>query len=334
MEKTLRPEKRGYKANLHCHSTDSDGSKTPEQLKKDYIEQGYSILAYTDHGYMRDRSALCDENFVALSGYENNIIDDGNWIDCKSYHLNFYAPSAEITGMTGVTESYVGYYQRGKTDKEKAASPVKKFCNPEYSVSNVNSIVKEANERGFLVVYNHPVWSRHGGVDYTGLRGLCGMEIYNNGCYLAGYEEDNGYIYDQMLRDGQKLWCFANDDNHNAVQDSFGGFNVLYPRKLDYKSVFDCIKNGELYASTGAYFRGLTVVGGKVFVGAEDAAYIRMTTNGRYSCIARMKDSPLTEAVFDLNEDISYFRITIKSVHGKKAYTRAYFRQEWSNERS
>ena len=38
-----------YKANLHCHSTLSDGSCTPEELKEIYKKHGYSIIAYTDH---------------------------------------------------------------------------------------------------------------------------------------------------------------------------------------------------------------------------------------------------------------------------------------------
>ena len=38
-----------YKANLHSHSTLSDGCLTPEEMAAAYREQGYSILAITDH---------------------------------------------------------------------------------------------------------------------------------------------------------------------------------------------------------------------------------------------------------------------------------------------
>ena len=41
-----------YKANLHCHSTVSDGALTPEELKKAYMAEGYSIIAYTDHNVL------------------------------------------------------------------------------------------------------------------------------------------------------------------------------------------------------------------------------------------------------------------------------------------
>ena len=75
--KVLLPDGVGYKANLHTHTTESDGKFTPEQVKEYYRAHGYSIVAYTDHLYMRDRSSLNDENFVALNGYENCLHDGG-----------------------------------------------------------------------------------------------------------------------------------------------------------------------------------------------------------------------------------------------------------------
>jgi len=42
MRKYLLPESGNfYKANLHCHSTLSDGNLTREQLKKAYMDKGY-----------------------------------------------------------------------------------------------------------------------------------------------------------------------------------------------------------------------------------------------------------------------------------------------------
>ena len=46
MKKYLLPEKgQFYKANLHCHSTVSDGHLTPEEIKKHYMAHGYSVVA-------------------------------------------------------------------------------------------------------------------------------------------------------------------------------------------------------------------------------------------------------------------------------------------------
>lgn len=334
MDKVLLPETRGYKANLHSHTTDSDGYFTPEQLKKFYLENGYSILAYTDHLYMRDRTTLNDENFVALNGYENNIFDHtGRGIGCKCYHLNFYSPKPDKVGMVGITEYFYKYYMRNKTQEEIDRSPVLNgFLPPEHSVEVANEAIRQAKEQGYLVVYNHPVYNQHADSDYLGLQGLTGVEVANYGGYVNGCVE-NDVAYERMLRAGQRLFPLAGDDNHNLCAenrafDSFGGFNVMYPEKLDYDGVFKCLETGNFYASEGALIRGVSVCGDKVTIGAENAAYIRFSTNGRSYQAAIAKEKPLTGATFTLPDGITYFRLTVTDERGKKAYTRAYFLNE------
>ena len=348
MEKILLPEHIGYKANLHSHSTDSDGDLTPEQMKEYYKANGYSILAYTDHLYMRDRTSLNDEEFVALNGYENSINQWGitPLFEDKCYHLNFYSPAPDKVGMVGIFDKLYRFMnlefenslfgKRTKTPEQLALAPLLDeggFCDPTYSLENANKIIAKAKELGYLVILNHPHWSRQTEEDWLNLKGLTAMEIFNYGCWLGGWEEENDYIYDTMLRAGQRISCVANDDNHNNVmQDSFGGFNIMYPKKLDYTSVFNALRDGDMYASSGGILRGVTVLGDRVYVGAENAAYIRLKTNGRFTKIVRMKDKPLTDAVFELHEALSYFRIIMEDINGKRAYTRAYFRNakgEW-----
>ena len=326
--KVLLPYSVGYKANLHGHSTDSDGDYTPEQIKKYYKEKGYSVYAYTDHLYMRDRSSLCDENFIALNGYENVIGDGRPGAICKCYHLNIYSPSAEKVGMVGVSPWFYEAWNKKKTQEQKALSPVLDFCSEDHSVENANAIIKRANDEGYLVVYNHPIWSLHDERDYVGLKGLCGVEIFNGGSYISGSEpDDQGIIYDRMLSDGERLNVFATDDNHTK-NDFFLGYNVLYPEKFDYSGVFKCLKNGMSYASSGAAIRGVYVDGNKVYVGAENARSIRFSTNARIGKLVTSNDKPIFEASFDLNEYVSFFRITVEDFNGKKAWTRAYFKDE------
>ncbi|MBQ7354842.1 MAG: PHP domain-containing protein, partial [Clostridia bacterium] len=74
MKKYLLPESGNfYKANLHCHSTVSDGALAPEELKALYAQNGYSIIAYTDHDVMIPHHDLSDEHFLALVGYEMEV---------------------------------------------------------------------------------------------------------------------------------------------------------------------------------------------------------------------------------------------------------------------
>ena len=72
----ISPSKKQYKANLHSHSVISDGKRTPEELKKMYKSQGYSVLAITDHETPRNHSYLNDDAFIAITGYETYIRPD------------------------------------------------------------------------------------------------------------------------------------------------------------------------------------------------------------------------------------------------------------------
>ena len=58
-----------YKANLHSKSSLSDGRLSPEELKRLYKENGYSVLAITDTE-PRDFGNLADEDFLMLSGFD------------------------------------------------------------------------------------------------------------------------------------------------------------------------------------------------------------------------------------------------------------------------
>ena len=83
-----------YKVNMHCHTTLSDGKQTPEEVKQKYMEHGYSAVAFTDHEILLNHRDLCDENFVALHGYEVAIKkDEGGHtgLFMPVYHFNIIA---------------------------------------------------------------------------------------------------------------------------------------------------------------------------------------------------------------------------------------------------
>ena len=77
MRKYLLPPYNQYKANMHSHSTCSDGRYTVEELKDAYKARGYSIIAFSDHTIVRDHSALNDDNFLALSSAEIDFSQPG-----------------------------------------------------------------------------------------------------------------------------------------------------------------------------------------------------------------------------------------------------------------
>ena len=92
MKTFLLPESGSfYKANLHCHTTLSDGRKTPEEIKELYRSHGYSVVAFTDHNILIAHPELADEHFLPLNGFEAELNESK---DCgmqarKTCHLCF-----------------------------------------------------------------------------------------------------------------------------------------------------------------------------------------------------------------------------------------------------
>ena len=94
MKRHLIPESgRFYKANMHMHTTVSDGVGSPEEIKKAYMDAGYSIVAYSDHEVLVEHNDLTDENFLAITSFEKTINKrtEKTYSHMTTAHLNFFA---------------------------------------------------------------------------------------------------------------------------------------------------------------------------------------------------------------------------------------------------
>ena len=56
-----------YKANLHAHSTISDGELTPAAMKELYRSRGYSILSITDHNTPMPHNDMTEDDFLKVA---------------------------------------------------------------------------------------------------------------------------------------------------------------------------------------------------------------------------------------------------------------------------
>lgn len=296
-----------YRANLHAHSSNSDGAYTPSELKEAYKSHGYSILSITDHFKLRDYSELSDDGFLMLSGCEIAILQPGDFETKykKVCHLNLYPkrPDAKLFDF-----------------------------DTEYSAEGINRIIEKARDNGFFAVYNHPAWSME--EHYLDYNGLTGMEIYNASTASMGHDEHNGRIFDEFLRNGKRLLCFANDDCHNALPenhpyaDMFSGFNMIASPDLSYESVINAIENGHFYASEGPEIYELFEENGTVYIKTSPVKEITLITGTRRrarTAVSKNSREYLTETQFSVDPSDKYFRIEIKCKYGNKAYTQCYF---------
>ncbi len=329
MVKVLLDEKKGfYKGNMHCHSSLSDGSLTPSELKRIYKEKGYSFLAITDHEKMVDNSYLDDENFITITSAEYAIKEFANQStltnrSMKVCHLNLYAVDQHNTEEICYNSAYDHY----STDEERAERS-RKFgeYEREYSSDGINEIVRLANENGFFVSYNHPRWSLENYGQYGKYEGLWGVEIFNTGCDRAGLYEYDINVLDDFLRDGKRIFATCGDDNHNKKDDSFGAFIMVNTDALSYESIICALRRGDFYTSTGPIIKSLVIQDGRVKITCSNAKQISISADTRYSkAIHAEEGRHLEGAEFELVDDMGYFRIDVKDNFGGRANTQAYF---------
>lgn len=343
MRQYLLPEKGNfYKANMHMHTTVSDGCWTPEQAKEEYKKRGYSIMAYTDHEVMIPHDELNDENFLTILSTEIAVnapwSEKGFWY-VPTYHINIYAKDPHETVNPLFTEEKVFPKSRELVTDEMR----KIHYERHYSVEAMNEMIATANKAGFLVSYNHPFWSIQGYEDYIGLEGVWGVELANYGCFRLGYQLDNSMQpIDDLLKKDKRVFPLATDDAHNPP-DCFGGFVVVKADKLEYHTVMGALERGDFYASLGPSIDELYIEDGIVHLSCSEARLVSLTTECRFASVRGDNfDKTVTSAAFDINKYLElsrdatkkglpfkpYFRITVQDKEGRTAHTRAYFVDE------
>lgn len=312
MKRHLLPSKTQYKANLHCHSTVSDGRFTPEELKELYKSRGYSVLAFTDHNVLVPHTDLKDESFIPLTSTEIDICEPvDNWYVAKTYHLNFYSKDENLNEFV----------------------PVDRI----YDINVMNDLIKQAKDKGFVVAYNHARWSMQTAVDYLGLKGVSMFEIYNSCSDIEKMNGCNEGDFESMLLAGNMVFPTAVDDNHNfnrdvsdPYNDSFRGWTMLCMDKLDYNTVLETLEKGDFYASTGPEIKEFSIEDGVFHIECSPCKVVTVRTDSRVYYTVRSDKDDITKADFKLNTNFKhrYIRLEIYDEYRNKAFTRAYLENE------
>ncbi len=320
-----------FKANLHCHSTASDGQFTPEELKSAYKAKGYSIIAYTDHEVMVPHPELNDDSFLALNGYEIEIMDDypldSPFKYRKTCHLCLIAKDPENLRQVYWTNVYVTPLLRQKHPELVAGYVDTPDTKRVFNAEGISDLMQTARNNGFFVTYNHPYWSL---ADFTMLsqyHGMHALEIYNHGCATGGYDEYDPALLDAMLRNDQRVFVVAADDNHGE-RSQFGGWCMICAEKLEYATVTKALEDGNFYASTGPEIHELWFEDGELHIRCSPAAKIIGSFGIRKKVCVKKTEDDLTEAVIPVDKDDIYVRVTVWDDDGNHADTNAYFTDE------
>lgn len=333
---------RFYKANLHMHTTVSDGRMTPDEVKEEYKKRGYSVVAFTDHEALVPHAELNDETFVAITSYEvatNSGITPADFRFEKTYHMNLYAkdPKKDISPVFNMALLWIEKVAQFMSEEAKVVDWPR-----EYTIESMNKLIARAQEDGFLVCLNHPNWSLQNYPDYSGLKGLWGVECYNTSATRMGYPDTMQPI-DDLLREGENVFPVAADDAHGSKEnpdDCYGGFVMIKAEALEYGKIMDALERGDFYASTGPVIEELYLDDAVLHIKTGPAVKIEVITERRirWCCCGE----GMTEATFDLSDYIakshavsgkgepSYFRVNVYDAAGEMAHSRAFFEKEWN----
>ena len=321
MKTYLIPNTKQYKANLHCHTVLSDGQKTPEQIKDEYKAKGYSIVAFTDHEYIVNHQHLNDENFIAITAYEANFDSGIDWRYGKCAHLNFYAKNPYEDMHVVFHPDNVNQYKLALPVRDKLKWHGEKMYK-KYEL--IQYAIDEANKHGYLVCLNHPYWSLQKHEDYFNFKGLCAMEVYNNGCGLIGGHAWLDYGLFCCENPDENVAPIAADDTHNP-NDEFGGYTMICTDDFSYGGIIKAMEERNFYASTGIQITEFSVEDGKCHVECSGCTDAGISQAGRiYQNISN--PDGMTSFDFDIRDGAKYVRIILQDKRtGGMAATKPYY---------
>ena len=204
-----------YKANLHMHSTTSDGAYPLAKIVNYYREEGYDILAATDHYAANRVSEIDSGDLLLISGMEFHPM-----------------------GPRGITLHLL------------ALNVPEDFADP--SELPYQEAIERVLEAGGECILAHPYWSGFNCADIMRIKNLIAIEVYNTATRYIG-KAYNMQVWDNILQMGYHLPAIAVDDTHRA-QDFGKGWTMICAGKNTPAAVMKALKAGSFYASQGPVF--------------------------------------------------------------------------------
>ena len=285
-----------YKANLHMHSTSSDGKFSLPELISLYGKQGYDILAATDHYTTNPVSEIDTGGLLLISGMEFHPIGP------RGIKLHIVA--------LNVPEDFEDPSELPAQDAIEAARAVGGEC-----------------------IFAHPYWSGFNHADIMKFKNIIGIEVYNTSTRYIG-KAYNMQVWDNLLQLGCHLPAIAVDDTHRPC-DFFRGWTMICAEEKTTAGVMEALKNGSYYASQGPEFYKLSFENNIFSVECSPCEEIIVISNGSFGrCgniagldavspedINKTKEMTSFETEIPDNAGLTYLRCQIKDKEGRYAWS-------------
>ncbi len=227
------------KAQLHCHTTESDGRFRPREMLAMYRDAGYAFVCFTDHNRVTRCDDLNDQSFLAVPGTEDTV-------------SGLLPPLGPHMGRLFVDAPLRSGSPQDRIDRTLADGGVVSLCHPSWNGNLWTG-----------------AWSEQALVS---LRGFQLLEIWNP-------HSDSGADtrrWDAVLRTRgaeAPVWAVAVDDCHRRHQFN-RGWVMVKVAEVSSSALRQALVGGAFYASTGPTAE-LSVAGQTITVQLEKVGRIR-----------------------------------------------------------
>ncbi len=274
---------RWFKANLHTHTTTSDGDTPVVGRCRQYREHGYQVIALTDHDKTNDVAAFCAEDFLVISGLETHPPCPGMGV----YHFVCLDLPQD-------------FHFVGEMDAQARIDAVK--------------------SAGGEVIIGHPYWCGMNVNHLLPLKGPFAVEVYNATCAKSG-KGFSSVHWDDLIDAGRILPAVAVDDVHYG-RDIFMGWTMIKAKELTTQAVMDALRAGCYYSSCGPEIVDARIEDGKLKVKCSPALEIHfLAQRACGETFYADGGEPLTYAECAVNPGWNYVRVEVIDAQFKHAWT-------------
>lgn len=217
---------KGYwvKAALHCHTLNSDGLLSPENVVEFYRSRGYGVIAITDHGKITRVS---------------------------KYHDILLLPSTEIS--IGKSLSGEPFHVLGINIEDEI-----------FKARNVQEVIDIIKELKGIAIIAHPYWSSLGIEELISLKNYLAIEVYNGGCDIETSKGFSSIYWDVILSNKKMVYGIAVDDSHRYIYppiDADTGWIWIELNDFNDSNFYKAFINGRFYSSMGPKIYFLNIDG-------------------------------------------------------------------------
>jgi hypothetical protein len=277
--------KKRQKINLHMHTTESDGQKTPEEVCRIYRDAGYDAVAITDHWKVGQSSTF--EGMTVLPGVEYNT--PGCNCSKNLFHILGIGMDTPPKGVERAT------------------------CTPQGIIDAIRAV-------GGLVVLAHPAWSLNTPEMILPLEGVDATEIYNtiSGVHMSR-RADSSLIVDMLACRGRFYPLLAADDAHYYDSDGPVSYIMAEAEDNSTASIASAVREGRFFATQGPEIH-LWRDGDTMVVRCSPCREVIFHSNMGWSPRVFVGDG-LEEARYKIYGEDAFIRAEAVDVYGRRAWT-------------